>query len=68
MHKERSVGFNIEPLKSEFIVNWLTLYGVTPFVVELKAIRAIDQSYMEIMNDRRGKASDQNRQQSGEAG
>ena len=58
MNKERPSGFGTEPLSSEFIVKWLNLYGITPFDVELKSVRAIDEAFIEVTNDRRSKTSD----------
>lgn len=57
MHKERSSGFSSQPLNSVFIAQWLNLYGITPFDIELKAVRIIDEAFLEVMNGRHSKTS-----------
>ena len=52
IHKERSEGFSPNPLTSEFIVRRMALYDIVLFDIELKAIRLIDEAYLEIMNGR----------------
>lgn len=57
IHKERQCGMAPQPLTSPFIVQWLHLYGITCFDIELKAIRIIDDAYLENMNGRYSKTS-----------
>lgn len=58
LHKERQSGFSALPLTSPFIVTWLHLYGITPFDIELKAVRIIDDAYLEVSHGRYSKTSD----------
>lgn len=50
IHKEREVGFSLTALKTDFILRWLNIYGIIPLDIELKAVRLIDDAYIEVSN------------------
>lgn len=50
--KERQVSFGISPLETEKILRWLNIYDIIPLDFELKAVKEIDDAFMEAINGR----------------